>query len=234
MIQTQLLRLDPPYQVIYAGGQLALHIATLIVTKEKDGSDYAIETHSHPVVSYWGKISEIGQDDPAMEGEFSGGVVRNQIELDKCQSVCRQDVGNISFDNFNFLVYDAIINQKMNHAPNTIGYELWKLGIKYDLPQKDKYCIELSSHPNLKEQFRTHIETSIDGDDLSFTVSREFTREQMVEALREQAQSWAMVLMREEKGLSPTISFFTHEADIQPIVDELGDVRIEVVADNEN
>ena len=101
-------------------------------------------------------------------------------------------------------------------------------------PQKDKYCIELSSHPNLKEQFRTHIETSIDGDDLSFTVSREFTREQMVEALREQAQSWAMVLMREEKGLSPTISFFTHEADIQPIVDELGDVRIEVVADNEN
>lgn len=54
MIQTQLLRLDPPYQIISAGGKVGIQVATLIVTEEKmtqDGS-YGIETHSHPVVNY--------------------------------------------------------------------------------------------------------------------------------------------------------------------------------------
>ena len=54
MIQTQLLRLDPPYQIISAGGRVGIQVATLIVTEDKttkDGS-YAIDTHSHPVVSY--------------------------------------------------------------------------------------------------------------------------------------------------------------------------------------
>ena len=54
MIQTQLLRLDPPYQIISAGGRVGIQVATLIVTEDKttkDGS-YASDTHSHPVVSY--------------------------------------------------------------------------------------------------------------------------------------------------------------------------------------
>lgn len=54
MIQTQLLRLDPPYQIISAGGQVGIQLATLIVTEEKilDSGEYSIDTHSHPVVSY--------------------------------------------------------------------------------------------------------------------------------------------------------------------------------------
>lgn len=54
MIQTQLLRLDPPYQIISAGGQVGIQLATLIVTEEKttETGEYVIDTHSHPVVSY--------------------------------------------------------------------------------------------------------------------------------------------------------------------------------------
>lgn len=53
MIQTQLLRLDPPYQIISAGGRVGIQVATLIVTEDKTrGGRYAIDTHSHPVVSY--------------------------------------------------------------------------------------------------------------------------------------------------------------------------------------
>lgn len=54
MIQTQLLRLDPPYQIISAGGRVGIQVATLIVTEDKTTEDggYAIDTHSHPVVSY--------------------------------------------------------------------------------------------------------------------------------------------------------------------------------------
>ena len=53
MIQTQLLRLDPPYQIISAGGRVGIQVATLIVTEDKTrGGRYVIDTHSHPVVSY--------------------------------------------------------------------------------------------------------------------------------------------------------------------------------------
>ena len=54
MIQTQLLRLDPPYQVITAGELVGVQVATLIVTEESRDEDgaYGITTHSHPVVNY--------------------------------------------------------------------------------------------------------------------------------------------------------------------------------------
>lgn len=54
MIQTQLLQLDKPYQIISAGGQVGIQVATLIVTEEKQTEDggYFIDTHSHPVVNY--------------------------------------------------------------------------------------------------------------------------------------------------------------------------------------
>lgn len=54
MIQTQLLRLEPPYQIIANGGEVALHVATLIVTQEKTDAKgrTRIETHCRPVVNY--------------------------------------------------------------------------------------------------------------------------------------------------------------------------------------
>lgn len=59
MIQTQLLRLDPPYQIISAGGRIGIQIATLIVANEVDMSHNRfghisnyVEYHSFPVVSY--------------------------------------------------------------------------------------------------------------------------------------------------------------------------------------
>jgi hypothetical protein len=84
MIQTQLLRLDPPYQIISAGGQVGIQLATLIVTEEKTADDgqYVIDTHSHPVVSYGLKqgleeIFKYGSRNPA---EFSQHAMRLQPE----------------------------------------------------------------------------------------------------------------------------------------------------------
>ena len=58
MIQTQLLRLDPPYQIISAKGRVGIQVATLIVVDESDlshgrgfGTNW-VEYHSYPVVSY--------------------------------------------------------------------------------------------------------------------------------------------------------------------------------------
>ena len=58
MIQTQLLRLDPPYQIITAKGRVGIQVATLIVVEEKELTRRNItprtyiEYHSYPVVSY--------------------------------------------------------------------------------------------------------------------------------------------------------------------------------------
>lgn len=59
MIQTQLLRLDPPYQIISAKGYVGIQVATLIMSEEKDLSHGSfghvssyIEHHCYPVVNY--------------------------------------------------------------------------------------------------------------------------------------------------------------------------------------
>ena len=59
MIQTQLLRLDPPYQIISAGGRVGIQVATLIVVDELDSSfnrrrffSINIDFHSYHVVNY--------------------------------------------------------------------------------------------------------------------------------------------------------------------------------------
>jgi len=59
MIQTQLLKLDPPYQIISARGLVGIQVATMIEAREIDMSrnrfghiaNY-IEYHSYPVVNY--------------------------------------------------------------------------------------------------------------------------------------------------------------------------------------
>lgn len=59
MIQTELLKLDPPYQIISARGYVGIQVGTLIVTREVDPAQNRlgrianyIEFHSYPVVSY--------------------------------------------------------------------------------------------------------------------------------------------------------------------------------------
>ena len=50
MIQTQLLRLDPPYQIISAGGRVGIQVATLIVVE--DPSPVAIERRTGRALGY--------------------------------------------------------------------------------------------------------------------------------------------------------------------------------------
>ena len=60
MIQTQLLKLDPPYQIISANGYVGIQVATLIVAEEKEAAHVRLSTfsrsyieyHSYPVVNY--------------------------------------------------------------------------------------------------------------------------------------------------------------------------------------
>lgn len=82
MIQTHLLKLEPPYQIIACKGEIGVQIATLIVTEETRGEngEYGITTHSHPVVSYIEKpvVSQrIGNSGDDYDGEIDALVVQN-------------------------------------------------------------------------------------------------------------------------------------------------------------
>ena len=92
MIQTQLLKADRPYQIISAGGQVGVQVATLIVTEDKMTQEgYQIDTHSHPVVNYAVKDNltedlKYWRGDPVEEWKYTQrlqpeGAVWNKVEV---------------------------------------------------------------------------------------------------------------------------------------------------------
>lgn len=85
-MDTQILKLERPYDVIYCNGLMGLHIATMIVSEAEgvaDSEHYSLSTHSHPVVKYLGE---------------PGGVVWNKAELRDCQVVCNEEDKRVSMD----------------------------------------------------------------------------------------------------------------------------------------
>ena len=86
-MDTQILKLNEPYEYICCNGHVGLHIATMIVYKTTTNEDgeYELETHSHPVVKYF--------DTP-------GGSVWNKAELRDCDVLCRENNPQISLWKF--------------------------------------------------------------------------------------------------------------------------------------
>ena len=56
-MKSKLLKLDAPYNVIYAGGLVGRHIATMVTWKEDEEGDM-IDTVSYPVI-------DMGEEYPA-------------------------------------------------------------------------------------------------------------------------------------------------------------------------
>lgn len=105
MIQTHLLKSDPPYQIIACRGEVGVQVATLVVTEEtrSENGDYGITTHSHPVVCYMDKsltrkrlIEKSGDADDFSIVELaiqSGeGVVWDKVECSECTVVSFTDI----------------------------------------------------------------------------------------------------------------------------------------------
>lgn len=77
-METQILKLEAPFDYIYCNGEVGKHIATYIVGESHVSEDgkYTLETHSHPIVQY--------KDSPK-------GVVWNRAELTDCEVLCSED-----------------------------------------------------------------------------------------------------------------------------------------------
>ena len=93
-METQILKLNEPYEYIYCNGSIGLHIATMIAyeTKTNEDGEYELVTHSHPVVKYYNR---------------PGGTVWNRAELTDCTVLCREDNKRITMEQFYNFVSDA-------------------------------------------------------------------------------------------------------------------------------
>ena len=80
-MQSHLVKLEPPYQIIHYGGAVGIQIATLITVDNEHPGEQGIEniyTHSHPVVSYVDKQlmkAKVGKDrgNRELASYFGGG-----------------------------------------------------------------------------------------------------------------------------------------------------------------
>lgn len=77
-METQILKLEAPYDYIYCNGEVGKHIATYIVGESRINEEgkYELETHSHPIVQY---------------SNSPKGVVWNRAELTDCEVLCNED-----------------------------------------------------------------------------------------------------------------------------------------------
>ncbi len=91
-METQILKLEAPFDYIYCNGEVGKHIATYIVGESRIGEDgkYTLETHSHPIVQY--------KDSPK-------GVVWNRAELTDCEVICSEDDMRIDVQKFFLLCF---------------------------------------------------------------------------------------------------------------------------------
>ncbi len=78
-MKSQLLKLDAPYSVIYAGGYVGRHIATLLTWKEDEEGEM-VDTVSYPVID--------------MGEEYPGGKMV-MTDLDDCRVLCPAEGTNL-------------------------------------------------------------------------------------------------------------------------------------------
>ena len=121
IMESKLLKLDPPYHIIYAGGKTGRHVATLMMWEEPEpGSTMLPYTASYPVIAQGNQMPQ-------------GSLVGDSI-LEDCRVVCREDNMRITLYKFAELVkFDF---EQLN--PVEAGH-LWDqlvgLGVEMDFPK---------------------------------------------------------------------------------------------------
>ena len=135
MIQTHLLKLDPPYQIITCRGEVGMQIATLVVTEETRDEDgnYGITTHSHPVVTYVDKQlkkqpdSDSFENDPALIA-CGEGVVWDKVEVNGTSLVCMSDQTERKLTSYGFCRLATEMLENIALSGKWQGHRLMELG----------------------------------------------------------------------------------------------------------
>ena len=226
IVSTTYVPLQPPYQIIKYSGDIAMQIGTLIVTIQKEGNvnglGYAIETHSHPVVSYENKFkSEPNRQ--LSDYQFLEGAVWNNVEVKDVTTICLTNSRLPWHEFVQFLWRD--VNKRMCVALPTIDayWSLCKLCGGIDLPDIQKYVVKLQSDIHYKDNSFTPIVRSGYWDIFALNANA-VDEETMKVQIQNQINKYVWILQSMKKILDTeelTISYETDDEKLRPFVDSL-------------
>lgn len=144
-MDTEILKLDPPYNYIYCNGSIGLHIATLIVYEAKTNEDgeYQLETHSHPIVKY---------------SERPGGTVWNRAELTDCNVLCSEADKRVTMAKFMDYI-DSVYRARLVEVDTlddctvTINAPMWKTVLDVNDIEIEWPMIDDAGHRKPQDKF---------------------------------------------------------------------------------
>ena len=140
IVSTAYVPLQPPYQIIKYDQDVAMQIGTLIVTMQKGGKDYQIETHSHPVVAYENKERDGMADNQLTRHQFLEGAVWNNVEVRDVTTVCLAGV-TLTWEKFlEVLEHESFMNMYRATPDVSLYWSLKKLGVRV-LPPEVRECV---------------------------------------------------------------------------------------------
>lgn len=213
IVSTTYVPLQPPYQIIKYGGDIAMQIGTLIVTIQKEGNmnglGYQIETHSHPVVSYENKFKK-EPNRQLTAYRFLEGAVWNYVEVKDVMTICLNNARLPWREFIDFLWRD--IDRRLSVAIPTINayWSLDKLCDGVEPPKFKHYTVHLDiiNYDKIQGQnipvIRSHT-----GD--IFALNAQATdKDEMILKIRQELANYIMVLRNRQYPTSDlTISYET-------------------------
>lgn len=126
-METHILKLDPPYQIIHCNGRIGLHVATLLLADPRETepdkygvSDAYVTTKSYPIVSYGPKSLR--------------GIAWDTYELKDCQFVCYEGE-TISLLAFTEMVRESADAGEVLNEAMRIKAGLDQFGVKIAIPE---------------------------------------------------------------------------------------------------
>ena len=124
-MDTQILKLEAPFDYIYCNGEVGKHIATYIVGESRidEGGNYTLETHSHPIVQYLNSPK---------------GVVWNRAELADCEVLCSEDDKRIDVHTFFLLCVQRADQKAKESGEDDDGFAAWDNSADEAEPLKEK------------------------------------------------------------------------------------------------
>ena len=158
MIQSHYISMNHPYPIVRYGLEVAMQIGTLVVVEESEDEEggYAIETHSHPVVSYINR--ERGGILTTRES-LPESVVWNKVEAKDVEYLFLENEEMLRWKTFSYIVQDCVLGSIIFEGKPQYSYAsrfrdlLRHLGIPIEPLLSGTYEIDLTyedRHPDVK------------------------------------------------------------------------------------
>ena len=230
IVSTTYVPLQPPYQIIKYSGDIAMQIGTLIVTIQREGNvndlGYAIETHSHPVVTYENKFN-MEPNHQLTAYRFLEGAVWNYVEVKDVTTICLTDARLPWHEFIEFLWRD--VDRRLSVAQPTIAayWSLNKLCGGVEPPKFQRYVVHLEKYNHDKIQGKNIPVVRSRIRDVLALNAQAIDEDEMLETIVHQLSNYIMILRnRQRPSTDLKFAFETEDEELRNLVERLNASKV--------